>query len=1427
MPSRPLRSLGLALLLACISPVLPAVAQPGPVFPDDSLAAREALTRVEELTAAGNLGEAARVLQQTIEREGDRVLETPGRPDLFIPIRTRAHELLLSSPPLLERYRAAEGARAEALLATSAGVESVERSRLLTAAGLEAALRLAQEHLEAARFEAARLTLRQLDRHPDRAVRVATPASRDAARLAEQVALRLNRPEVTAWAAQWLREAGVEPAAVAATPRPQPAPLLTPFTPTTTFTPGEVVGRPLATAWLSPELAASAENARRRRGRGRGAAGDDSSEQPWVMPACVGDVLYINDSFGISAWDRLTLTPIWRTRPLEVGGDPDVEPDPDLDRTVLDYGNTRNLEDSAQVVVSSGIAVAATGWVREGERHGDPRIHAFDAATGRTLWSVALASIDPSLTEGGARGSIVVDQDTVVLAVRRVAGNRRVTSSHLAAIDLFTGRPRWARLLATAGSLPYQRMTRVTDTPLLHHGLVYRVDDVGIIAAVEAVTGRTAWVRRFKGLNTANAETTAPWASSTPLAIGDALITLSPSHDAVVRLNPETGELLGQRAAGELDDPAYILSAGPWLACVGQSRITLVDAATFETATPARSPEFIDPPICGRTVVADQRLVIPVGPGAHSALLYLDPAAPGQPQRVALETSGNVLAVGSDVLIVDDARLYSYVGWERADRVLTSRLTADPADARPALSLVDLAYRAGRTDRIAPAADIALDRLTRPALRAAENEEQRRLQRQLYGSLLAMLQTAQYPPVADAAPSTTSPRDPVIRDSAALDGLAERLGRAAESPDEQVTYLLTLGRLREMQSNAAAAVEAYQRVLTRPELASGSWRSPQLTVRGDLEAARRIREVIARFGRSPYQSFDQELQRETAAAGDNPAALEQLARAYPAAATGPAVWMRVAALQDRAGRAGEAARAYAAALAASEWALQLGERDRLTEIGEITGRLVGVLETQDRLSAAAQLLHRIQAAHPGAAITRDGAALAADSLSAGIAQRLATLERPARIGPRLLREPQRLDGWELLPALTHDRPQPVEHLMMISPSTSRIGLWSAGIESGRLQLAWARETPAVPPVLIRLDARAAYLYWPGQQGGIVEKIAVVGGQTEWSSEPIRGLLGRTRDPLTDGGPVTLPTPLDGEVRPGDLLVATDEQTLLLVERGGGATALDLATGRALWSRSASLAVVHDADINAGVVALAGIGEGRVLENTAPAPRILILDARSGEPVRTLPALPGAPRWLRLTPQGVLLSALEDRVVAWDAATGAEQWAITDPGARRCLDCWTFGDRLFLLDADRQLWLVSLASGRAVAGPLKGRERLGERLSISAAAAGPNVAFATERGFLLFNPAGELVGADGADGRTSLIPARAAESLLVCIQSERTELPDGRAAARLMLFAHESGKLIRGEDIVLSEDPTDLTLLDGAIVVTAGSSTIVLPAPADR
>src|SRR3954466_9242871 len=136
--------------------------QVNPVYTDDSPVARDTLARVTEFVASGNEAEAVRELQRLLEEQPDRVVGVQGNPDTFVGVRARVHAVLLTSPRLMERYRAAESAKAAQELAAGRP-GAVERSRLLTSAGLEAALRVAQSELEAGRLEAARLALEQLE----------------------------------------------------------------------------------------------------------------------------------------------------------------------------------------------------------------------------------------------------------------------------------------------------------------------------------------------------------------------------------------------------------------------------------------------------------------------------------------------------------------------------------------------------------------------------------------------------------------------------------------------------------------------------------------------------------------------------------------------------------------------------------------------------------------------------------------------------------------------------------------------------------------------------------------------------------------------------------------------------------------------------------------------------------------------------------------------------------------------------------------------------------------------------------------------------------------------------------------------------------------------------------------------------------------
>src|SRR5262249_34910973 len=152
----------------------------------------------------------------------------PREEDLFVSVRDRVHETLLTSPKLLELYRGAETIRAQQQLAAG-DFAAVERSRLLTDPGFEAALRVAQTQLEAAQFDAARRTLAQLERHRLRRDRAPRAAAADGAMLARPIGRYPNRPDATELADRWSKDAGVDGAGLGA-PFETPPSLKTPQT---------------------------------------------------------------------------------------------------------------------------------------------------------------------------------------------------------------------------------------------------------------------------------------------------------------------------------------------------------------------------------------------------------------------------------------------------------------------------------------------------------------------------------------------------------------------------------------------------------------------------------------------------------------------------------------------------------------------------------------------------------------------------------------------------------------------------------------------------------------------------------------------------------------------------------------------------------------------------------------------------------------------------------------------------------------------------------------------------------------------------------------------------------------------------------------------------------------------------------------------
>jgi len=1420
----PARAVLLGLVAAFV--VAAARGQENPVYTDDSPLARDTLASVGPLVASGNHAEAVRLLQRLLDEQGDRLLESPDDPDLFSSVRAAVHRRLLSDPELLEWYRTAQGPAGARDLAAGR-VESVEHDRLLTRAGYEAALRLAQMQTESARFHAALRTLMELDGHPDRHGESAIPAARLAATLARYVPGSTAPALARRWAAQSrLPEPDLSPIPA---PIGRGSPVVGPLDPmpeaddpslsaigrrplwSVLIDAAPVAGRPRERSEDSPEQSLlSGESIASER------------EELRILPAVGSDRIYINDGASISAWDRFTLQPIWRTRPSP-DGYPDLYQSQIERRNKYRRGTASLIEDSSSVTVSGRVVVATTGLAWRERREGDPRVHALDADTGRVLWSVDPAHLDERLARSHVRGPAIVDGPTVIVSMLKFVRARRLASVFMVGLDLDDGSLRWVRLLGTSGSLPYAQRTWVGDTSVLGRGVVFRADRLGVVAAIEAATGRPLWVRRVSAPATDRTVGASPWETQRPVLAGESVIVLSTDGQQILRLGRESGRIIERRSGLGMGRISYLLLAGRTLVGVGVDRIGLLsatDLAESSLRVVNLSPEA--GAIRGRVVVMGTRLLIPVDAG----MVVVDTSHPGEgSDLVRVENSGNAVLRDGQLIVMDDRRLFSYLPWERADALLSERVRASSRDAGVAITLAELAYRAGRAERIIWAVDRALSAMAAPG--AGGQDDRRRL----FRSLLAMIDAnhAVRLDAQGAAPLT-------LFDDAQLDGLVERLDRVALSARERVSYLMELGRLNELRGRDADAIDAYQRILLDEALASAAWTSPRATVRAEIEASRRMRALMLSRGAGVYARYEVSARSETQSLAPDARAeaIERLARRYPLSSTAVELWRRAALVYKGDGRTRDEIVALSNGLRAADTAVQTGQSIDPALHGDLAGRLILTLREMDRIVAAAQVLRRVRSAHPDLVLLDNGRSLDAAALEEDLSARLSSMARLPRIGPHVGSIVQALQGWRLMPSRARQLAPPVaEHAMLISGGESRFGLW--GIWNGQeasgdslVRMLWSRAYEHdQPPTLVRLDAESALMYWPGQSGGHMERIDAIDGHTLWTTPEFRDLFEpdaaferRQAERRRLGG--WIETPTEGRVRLDDQLVTMDAGTIVLAERTGRVAAFDSQTGALLWARQTGIDQVYDVHLGSGLLAVAGArdGEGPDGDLVGQRPGVRAYDARTGTLAHDTGTLSEAPAWVRVAGVGNVIIGLESSVVSIDPLTGKTNWEMFDQPTVGSLGAWIFGDRLFLLSQEPELWLGSVSSGQLGEHPLEDQGKLAASATIRAHALGLNVALSTDRGVLIYDTSGRLVGSDALGFTRRVLPPAPAEAYFVSLERSPVASKDGRPAFWLHVLTRGSAMEISRRALVMFSEPDSLALLDGRVLISAGGVTQV-------
>lgn len=1396
----------LAALAGGVTPALAQLDEVSPVYVANAPFAEEVLGTVDALLARGGVDEAVRLIQRVLEEQGDRMIasgDPTGGASVFVSVRERVHGFVASDAPLLEAYRVRQSPRARTLLGEGAWGE-VAASYWLTEAGFEASLREAQTLIESGAFRAGLRVLGRLRSHPD--VGDAARAG-DAAALAAAGAAYLDAEDGWALADDWAARAGLAvPARLSIEP---PAVRRAPVHHTLTWdadagTPGAVslegvVPRALHAAELTV-LDPEDEPEQPTRG------GMQRAELGWTLPTLAGGELFTNDGLTLTCFDRFTLRPKWRVR--------DTAPNSEDGSTRLARLRLgRMVEDSGSVTVAGDRVYAALGQSRTGADESVGRVVCVDRASGRVLWSVLLGGLGEDLRGSEPRGPIIVEGDQVIVGARKNLRSRRLVSLSVVALDAETGAPRWTRALGSAGSLPFQQLTQLSEGGVLRDGVVYWTDKMGLVGAVETATGRVLWVRetRAPGIYTRGART--PYSTSLPVINDHGLFVLTPDQTQLMRLDPGTGRLLDARPAEPVNEATYLVDAGAHVVSVGVSRIASFEAARFDRGIVHLSEPLDDRGIRGRVVAAGDRVAVPVAGG----LAMVDVRGSMAVEAVPLDATGNVALADGQVVVTDEIEARSFLSWATASAMLERRV--GEGDFEAALALAELAHRSGRDARVVGAIDDAV-RLVRGV-----DDDGRSRDR-----------------VFDAVRSLADPQAGSSAVGVALRGeLLARMGAVARTNEQRVAHAMATGAWRAASGDAPGAADAYQDVLLEPAWSRSIWRGGGLSVRAELEATRRLHELADRYGARAMATPDRMAEAEIAAlgAGGTGEQWETVARRYPASRLAPQAWARAAAGWLREERWTASERAARSGLRA---ALQVAGRNQPVGEGvpgELVGTLMASLVAQGRADAAADALteHRALFAEVlgerfALAPTADGRPV--DLSPAGAARRFAALGSNIDRAERAL-----LPGVPVASSL--DGAPGV--VLMHARQTGRLAAYESAalIASGAVapEPLWSvSDVGTMPPVLVHADADGVILAWPDElqtgRPARVERRDLRTGGVAWTANvrAAMDMVDAGADPAVRfNGQIV--APIEGPVSNAHLLVSGDARGVVVSDRLGRAAGVDATDGRVLWQRRLGVTRLYGMDLRGGVLGVCGVEsrapDGREAEFEDAALRGVgeAIDARTGETIQLLDDLGMETRWVRVAPDGQVIVGASGRIVAMDTVAGRIDWSNADEELVDSMDAWVHGETLVILGQDRMLWPVSRREGLRARAPMDTLGRGGDRGFVSVERRPFGLVVPGSAGVTTHAPDGALLAADAMDPDLAFMLHAVGERRAVLVDRGVVDA-DGLSRVGVAIVDAKTGRTEDRVTLTLPEGvrrtANRVGVADGVVVVGFGEVSVVLSVP---
>ncbi len=1021
------------------------------------------------------------------------------------------------------------------------------------------------------------------------------------------------------------------------------------------------------------------------------------------------------------------------------------------------------------VAVGDGTVVAFGGAVQGFERSGGGIVAAFDAETGAERWKIALPGL------GGEEfgrlfptGIPIVGDGQAVILARRVTP-RLETVEYLLALDLADGSLRWSTFLCSSGGIRAIN-NRPSSTPVLADGSIFVVTGGGGVGRVDPADGRIEWFRRFLVPIRDLRQPTEPWEMGGPAIVGGSVFALSPDQSEIVQLDLRDGTTIASFPIGlaaTWGSPRYLLTDGERVFAIG-SDIRALDATEPDRLRWSFADENAElvgglPGSASRSGIRGRVALV----GGHLLVPTLDrmllvSASSGRVERsIEVDQPGNpVLDSRSDAPQLFVAGVAGISCLMPADAA--ERAMRSRIEARPddPQSSLALLDLAVRGRRV----DLALEaaRLAAAATDRASDGEAGVASRDELLDLLLVAADGCGPGSLDAGP---------------IHDIAREVARTPEQRSRQTlaesAWLISRDRPLEAVAALRPLVEdpAFARVVLEPDAGRA--------VPASILAIERIQSlppaVLAGLDAAagpPLPGTPRDLETRLAAAAN---------------ATAPTGSMRIL---------GEAWRSLPPSPQGDADARRVVEAIR--KLATAHG-WSGVLAELDRTAASSRPAAGFVDSRPPATAL-DGP--------------LATIvELPGRVP---LRGPAEANG------------RPRDGFLLLEDR-------SISFRSGPdLALRWRRPVDDRNPVVLAWTPEAFLLWEDSTERG--ERASLVrrdDGSTIAQTPAARDVFPAAS--LIDAGrPAGQIMPNDEPYLPSDVIPLVSGDRLVVVRRSGDIAGYRLATiDRPDWVVADRLDQIYAVELLDWGLLVAG--EDRSADRPEGIPTLLVLDPTSGtELSRT--ELPEGVRWARLGLFGEAVAGTRTGIHAVDAFSGTPLWSLGGVAGQETVEGLRLGDRLLVLDAGEGLSGVSFRDGQSDPAAFRIRETGsvgGSPVSIASAEGG--VIVHRESRIQLFSPSGLGLGEDAiADDRnyTHAIPVEGGVLVLNALGGRQVPLPDrtgSRTEFPYLLYLLETSSGLR-----LARDPVEIRVpgqridrllaIDGAMILSSGGSTVVLPIP---